>query len=197
MENEVKESAPSYNYISPEEYLEMESASDVKHEYYDGKIFTMAGATWEHNVIVKNIATQILPFLKGKSCDMFGSDLRIYVPENGLFTYPDFSIICSQPKTTGEKKDTITNPSVLIEVLSKSTRNYDRIGKFKLYRSIKTLQEYILVDSTSICIEIYKRDADNSWHLWEFNQLSDSVSISTIGFTLFLKDVYEAVNIDE
>lgn len=188
---------PRYNYISPERYLEMERASDTKHEYYKGEVFTMAGASLEHNVIVKNISTVVLPFLKGKSCDMFGSDLRIHIPENSLYAYPDFSIICGKPETTDKERDTITNPSALIEVLSKSTRSYDRTTKFHLYRSIRTLKEFILVDSISVCIEVHTLQPDNSWKMQEFKERSDSFFISTIGLTLHLKEVYEGVNIDE
>lgn len=197
MENEVKEPAPRYNYVSPDEYLEMERASDTRHEYYKGEVYAMSGASLEHNVIVKNINTQVLPFLKGKTCDMFGSDLRIFIPENSLYTYPDFSIVCGKPNTTDDENDTIINPSVLIEVLSKSTRQYDRGTKFNLYRSIPTLQEYIMVDSTSISVEIYKRQPDNRWLLTEFKDISDSFDISTIGHRVDLKDVYEAVSFEE
>ncbi|MGZ8552856.1 MAG: Uma2 family endonuclease, partial [Chitinophagaceae bacterium] len=143
MENEVKEPAPKYNYVSPEQYLEMERAAETKHEYYKGEVFAMSGASWQHNVIAKNINTIVLPFLKGKPCDMFGSDLRIHIPENSLYTYPDFSIICGKPETTDDQKDTVVKPSVLIEILSKSTKDYDRGTKFNLYRSISTLNEYI------------------------------------------------------
>jgi Uma2 family endonuclease len=197
MENEVKEPAPKYNYVSPQEYLEMERISDVKHEYFKGEVFAMSGASWEHNVIVKNINTLILPFLKGKPCDMFGSDLRIHIPENTLYTYPDLSIICGKSETTDKEKDTVIRPSVLIEVLSKSTKDYDRGTKFTLYRNITTLKEYILIDSTSVCIEIYRRLPDNSWQLTEFKKLSDDFHISTIGLTLFLKDIYDDINFDE
>ncbi len=197
MENEVKEPAPKYNYVSPKEYLEMERASVEKHEYYKGEVFAMSGASWEHNVIVKNVNTLILPFLKGKPCDMFGSDLRIHIPENTLYTYPDLSIICGNPETTDDEKDTAIKPSVLIEVLAKSTKDYDRGTKFYLYRSIMTLNEYITIDSLSVSVEIYTRKQDNSWNLTEFKQLSDSFYISSIGFTLFLKDIYEDVSFDE
>jgi Uma2 family endonuclease len=197
MENEVKEPAPKLNYVSPEKYLEMEKASVEKHEYYKGEVFAMSGASWQHNVIAKNISTAVLPFLKGKPCNMFGSDLRIHIPENTLYTYPDFSIICGKPEFTGEEEDTVVKPSAIIEILSKSTRDYDRGTKFYLYRSIKTLQEYILIDSTSICVEIYKRNSDNSWQLTEFRQLNDRFSIKTIDLMILLKEVYEDVSIDE
>jgi len=197
MENEVKEPAPKYNFVSQEDYLALERASDTKHEYYKGEVFAMSGASWEHNVIVKNINTLILPYLKGKPCDMFGSDLRIHVPENTLYTYPDFSIICGKPETNDEEKDTIIKPSAIIEVLSKSTKDYDRGSKFMLYRSINTLNEYITIDSLSISIEIYTRNSDNTWILSEFKQLHDSFVLSTIGLTLLLKDVYEDVKIED
>ena len=197
MENEVKEPAPKYNFVSEEAYLAMERASETKHEYFKGEVFAMSGASWEHNIIAKNISTIILPFLKGKPCDMFGSDLRIHIPENTLYTYPDFSIICGKPETTDAEKDTITKPSVIIEILSKSTKDYDRGSKFMLYRSIKTLKEYITIDSLSVSIEIYTRQEDNKWILSEFKQLSDSFVISAIGLTLLLKDVYEDVTIEE
>jgi Uma2 family endonuclease len=197
MENEVKEPAPKYNYISQEEYLEMERVADEKHEYYKGEVFAMSGATWEHNVIVKNINTIILPFLKGKSCNMFGSDLRIHIPENTLYTYPDFSIICGNPETTSKENDTVIQPSVIIEVLSKSTKDYDRGTKFNLYRSIKTLKEYILVDSTSVSVELFTRLEDNSWHLTEYKELTATFHISTIDLTLCLKDIYDDVRFEE
>lgn len=197
MENEVKEPAPKYKYISPEDYLVMERASQEKHEYFKGDIFAMSGASWEHNVIAKNISTIILPFLKGSPCDMFGSDLRIHIPENTLYTYPDFSIICGKPEVTDKEKDTAVKPSVIIEILSKSTKDYDRGSKFMLYRSIKTLKEYITIDSLSFSVEIFTRQENNTWLLSEFKQLSDSFVISTINLTLQLKDVYEDVSIDE
>jgi Uma2 family endonuclease len=196
MENEVKEPAPKYNYVSPEAYLVMERESEEKHEYYKGEVFAMSGASLPHNYIFHNLYGPLMNFLKGKGCKPFGSDLRIHIPENSLYTYPDISIVCGKPETTDSFTDNVTNPSVIIEILSKSTKDYDRGTKFHLYRSIKTLKEYILIDSTSICVEIYKHHPDNSWQLTEFKQLSDSFFISTIGLTLQLKDIYEDVSID-
>lgn len=197
MENEVKEPAPKYNYISPEQYLEMERASETKHEYYKGEVFAMSGASLQHNFVSHNVFGSLIIFLKGKNCKPFGSDLRIYIPENTLYTYPDISIICGKPETADSFRDSIINPSVIIEILSKSTKDYDRGTKFTLYRGIKTLKEYILIDSTSISIEIFTRQNNNSWNLTEFKQLSDSFTITTINLTLHLKDVYEDVSFDE
>ena len=197
MKNEVKEPAPKYNYISPEQYLEMERASETKNEYFNGEVFAMSGASLNHNIVVSTVNTIVLPFLKGKACNMFGSDLRIHIPKNSLYTYPDFSIICGKPEMTDDIKDTVINPSVIIEVLSKSTKDYDRGTKFNLYRSIKTLKEYVLIDSTSISVEVFTRQENNSWILTEFKQLSESFFITTIGLTLHLADIYEDVVFEE
>lgn len=197
MENEVKEPAPKYNYISPEQCLEMERASETKNEYFNGEVFAMSGASLNHNIVVSTVNTIVLPFLKGKACNMFGSDLRIHIPKNSLYTYPDFSIICGKPEMTDDIKDTVINPSVIIEVLSKSTKDYDRGTKFNLYRSIKTLKEYVLIDSTSISVEVFTRQENNSWILTEFKQLSESFFITTIGLTLHLADIYEDVVFEE
>lgn len=196
MENEVKEPAPKFNYVSPEQYLEMERASEEKHEYYKGEIYAMSGASRRHNFIAKNLNTLILPFLKDKSSDMFGSDLRVHIPENSLYTYPDFSIICGEWQTIDDEKDTVTNPSVIIEILSKSTRDYDRGTKFTLYRSIKTLKEYILIDSTSVSVELFSRK-DEQWLLTEYKTLSSSFTISTIGLTIYIQHIYEGINFNE
>lgn len=197
MENEVKEPAPKYSFISPEDYLAMERSSDQKHEYFKGEVFAMSGASMDHNLIVKNINTLVLPFLKGKRCNMFGSDLRIHIPENSLYTYPDLSIIFGTPETSGDENDNFINPSVLIEILSKSTRDYDRGSKFMLYRSIRSLKEYITIDSLSVNVEVWNRNEDNSWVLHEYRQLTESYTISTIEFTLQLSDIYEDVTFAE
>ncbi|HEY6503561.1 MAG TPA: Uma2 family endonuclease [Chitinophagaceae bacterium] len=197
MENEVKEPAPKYNYVSPEEYLEMERASEKKHEYFKGEVFAMSGASIPHNDIAYNINRLVAPFLHGKGCKIYGSDFRVHISENSLFTYPDFSIVCGKTETSDVYTDNLTNPAVIIEILSKSTKDYDRGTKFSLYRSIKTLKEYILIDSTTISVELFARQEDNSWNLTEFKQLSESFFISTISLLLSLKDIYEDVNIDE
>ena len=197
MENEVKEPAPKFNYVSPEQYLAMERASEEKHEYYEGEVFLMSGASPSHNDISYNINRLIAPPLHGKGYKLYGSDFRIYIPENSLFTYPDFSIVCGKAETSDVYTDNLTNPAIIIEILSKSTRNYDRGMKFAFYRSTKTLQEYILIDSTSITVEFYARQNDNSWLLKEFKQLSDTFFISTIWLTLSLKEIYDDVSFDE
>ncbi|MEO5945527.1 MAG: Uma2 family endonuclease [Chitinophagaceae bacterium] len=197
MENEVKEPAPKYNFISQEEYLLAEREATEKHEYFQGEVFAISGASLQHNIIFHNVYGDISHKLKGSNCKPFGSDLRIHIPLNSFYTYPDISMICGKPETPDESNDTVLNPSVIIEILSKSTKDYDRGTKFHLYRSIKTLKEYILIDSTSVSVEIYKRQLDDSWILTEFKQLSSQFVISTINLTIPLNALYEDVSFEK
>lgn len=184
---------PVLNYISEQDYLEAEREAFEKHEYYKGEIFAMSGASFPHNKIFSNIFGELAWKLKGKKCIPFGSDLRIHIPTNSLYTYPDISIICGEMELTDDKFDTATNPSVIIELLSPSTRDYDKGSKFTLYRDIETLKEYIQIDSTKIFVEKFIRHADNSWLLTEYKLLTDVFSISTVDINLTLTDIYEGV----
>ena len=185
------------NYISQEEYLAAERLATNKHEYYKGEIFAMSGARIAHNMIFKNTFVDIANKLKGKKCQPFGSDLRIHIPSNTLYTYPDISIICGEIDTLDDTFDTATNPSVIIEILSESTRNYDKGGKFTLYRAIESLQEYILIDSESVMVEKFIRNADNSWQLTEYMTLEQKFSIATLAIELQLADIYNNVKLKE
>lgn len=184
---------PVLNYISQQDYLEAELQAFEKHEYYQGEIFAMSGALLPHNQIFSNLFGELSSKLKGKNCKPFGSDLRIHIPSNTLYTYPDISIICGKVEITDDQFDTATNPAVIIEILSKSTINYDRGSKFTLYRDIETLKEYILVDSTGILVEKFLRHADNSWQLTEYKLLTDTFLISTVDVNFTLADIYDDV----
>src|SRR4051794_25052737 len=127
---------PALKYYTTEEYLALERASHTRHELYKGEIFDMAGASFNHNQIQMNFTCEVRNFLKGKSCNVFGSDLRIQVTTNGLFAYPDAIIICGNPQLMDEPFDTVLNTSVIVEILSPATQRYDRGEKFMLYRTI-------------------------------------------------------------
>ncbi|HEY4147549.1 MAG TPA: Uma2 family endonuclease [Chitinophagaceae bacterium] len=191
MELREPEVAYGRSKFSIQEYLEMEKAAERKHEYYQGEIFAMAGVGPRHNVIFRNLYRDVAMGLKGRPCQPYGSDMRIHIPENTLFTYPDISIICGELVAWSEDEDTAIQPSVLIEILSPSTRDYDRGGKFKLYRDIPTLKEYILVDSEAIGIEVFRFDPHDHWLLEEYKELSESLIIQTVGLSVPLKDIYE------
>ncbi len=188
---------PEILYISEKEYLDAERLALEKHEYYKGEVFAMSGASIPHNRIFANAFSEIGTKLKGKKCQPFGSDLRIHIPKNTLFTYPDISIICGEIETTDDKFDTITNPSVIIEILSSSTRNYDKGEKFTLYREIDSLQEYILIDSERILVEKFIRNSDNSWQLTEYKSIELSFSIATVALEMQLLDIYEGLDISK
>jgi Uma2 family endonuclease len=194
---EIREPHPLYqrkNYTI-EEYLEMEKASLEKHEYYKGEIFAMAGAGPRHNVIFSNVFGDLAYRLKGHPCRPYGSDMRIHIPENSLFTYPDISIVCGELVVANEDEDTAVKPTVIIEILSKSTRDYDRGGKFMLYRAIPTLKEYILIDSEAVHVEHWSINKDNLWQLQEYKQAIDVCKIQTVGLELELPEMYEGTKL--
>ncbi|CAG5069741.1 hypothetical protein DYBT9623_02478 [Dyadobacter sp. CECT 9623] len=176
---------------SAEEYLELERAADYKSEYYRGEIFAMAGAGYNHNAIVASLSTEIGFFLKRKTCRSLTQDMRIYIPENGLYTYPDLLIHCGKPEFLGDKTDNLLNPSVIVEVQSPSTGEYDRGEKFHLYRSIPTLVEYVLIDSRRLAAEVYHKGEDGLWSLVsEAYTIDEAIEISHIGLTLKMADIY-------
>jgi Uma2 family endonuclease len=184
---------PEKQYVTPEQYLESERLALEKHEFYLGEIFAMSGASFNHNQIFKNTYGTLYSKLKGKPCQPYGSDLRIHIPGNSLYTYPDISVICGTPEMTDTVKDTITNPSIIIEILSKSTYDYDKGQKFTLYRDIDSLKEYILIDSMSVRVEHYHRNEDSSWTLKDYRIIDDTLNIETIAADLQLSDVYADV----
>ena len=160
--------------------FDFEDASREKHEYYQGEIFAMSGASVKHNRIQSNTMGEFYLQLKGKGCQPYGSDLRIHIPENTLYTYPDITIFCGPPDLTDDHFDTAKNPYVIVEILSLSTKNYDRFSKFNLYRDIKSLNTYILIDSLTYLIELHTKNEDNTW------QLQDLKSREEIAESFFL-----------
>lgn len=194
---EVHEPAVAYGKqkFSIEEYLEMENASIEKNEYYKGEIFAMSGAKVPHNTISFNLSGILYNKLKGKKCKPYGSDQRIHIQSNTLFTYPDISIICGEIITLNNDDYNVLNPTVIIEVLSKSTSNYDRGVKFKLYRDIPTLREYILIDSETIHIEVFRLNENNHWELEEYDSVENYLFVETIDEKIAIAEIYEGVNI--
>jgi len=177
-----------------EEYLAVERSSDIKHEYYRGEIFAMSGASLPHNRIQMNFTRKAGNFLEGKGCDVFGSDLRVHIPTNGLYTYPDAVIVCGEPELADKEMDALLNPAVIVEVLSKSTQSYDRGDKFNLYRAISSLKEYILVASENFGVEHFTKQENNAWLLKELSQPGDTLHISTVDFSLPLSELYAGIS---
>lgn len=197
MEMEVREPLVAYNksLFTEEEYLQLEKLSPTKNEYFKGEIFAMAGASNRHNVIFSNLFGDLSYKLKGKPCRAYGSDMRIYIPENTLYTYPDISIICGEIIPSNIDPDTVIQPTVLIEILSPSTKNYDLGGKFDLYRDIPTLREYILVDSESIRVQAFRINKENRWELEDYRSIKDILTVPILGASVSLKEIYEGTKL--
>jgi len=195
MDEIVNEPVVAYQkrHFSVAEYLAMEKASQEKHEYFQGEIFSMAGASTNHNEIFTNFFLEIGIKLKGKPCRPYGSDLRTQIVANGLFTYPDISIYCNDLSKSDVDDESFIEPTVIIEILSPSTKDYDRGHKFDLYKEIPTLKEYILIDSESVLVESFHLDEKQNWELFKYLQMEDSLKIISIGFEVALSDIYNRV----
>jgi phenylacetic acid degradation protein len=191
--HEVREPEAAYSKreFTIADYLQMEEDATQKHEYYQGEIFAMAGARADHNIITSNMMMFLAHNLWGSSCQVFTSDQRVHVEANTLFTYPDLTIVCGNPTYYKDDEMNLTNPVCIIEVLSRSTKKYDRGVKFELYRSLPTLQEYLLVDSQSVLLEQFHKEAKGDWIFRKYEKLADEVSIVTAGVSLSLADIYK------
>lgn len=180
--------------LTPEEYLEFERKSEERHEYYNGEIFAMSGAKRNHNKIVGNLSGLVWQQLKGKDCEFYPSDMRVFVPATGLYTYPDLVVVCGEPKFKDDVLDTLLNPILLVEVLSESTESYDRGKKFQHYRSIESLREYVLVAQDEARIEKYVKTGDGFWLLSEAVGLDAEIEFSSIECRIALSEVYDKIN---
>ena len=168
----------------------MEKGSDGRHEFYRGEIFAMSGAGARHNIISVNLIVALANALTGKPCRPYGSDLRIHIPENTLYTYPDLSVICGDIIPSDDDEDTATLPTVIIEILSPATRSYDRGDKFKLYRAVPSLRHYILIEAESISVEAFSLNDEMLWELREYKNLSDTLHLKSLGSNISLENIY-------
>jgi Uma2 family endonuclease len=183
--------------MTVEEYLVFENAEKEKHEYYQGEVFAMSSTKVIHNEIVVNTLYAINYFLKDRSCIPFSSDLRIYVEKNSFFTYPDISIFCDGISTLNNDEMNALNPSVIIEVLSPGRKDYDRGMKFKLYRDVASLKEYILIDTESINVEAFAINRNGLWELREYKSPAEILLIQTIQMELPVQALYEGTKLQQ
>ncbi|KPV52470.1 hypothetical protein SE17_15340 [Kouleothrix aurantiaca] len=182
--------------ISEPEYLAFERGSAQKHEYYRGRVYAMTGAKEAHNLIAGNTLATLHAQLRRTPCRVYPSDMRVKVLRTGLNTYPDVVVVCGQPQFTDDVRDTLLNPTVIVEVLSESTERYDRGLKFENYRAIDTLQDYLLIAQDHHHIEQYTRQPNGKWQLTEANNLEESIRLDSINCTLALADIYEKVELE-
>lgn len=179
---------------TPETYLEFELSSDERHEYIDGELIPMTGGTPNHNEIASILNAALRMSLKGQPYSIFVADQRLWIPEYKIYTYPDVMVIQRPIALQEGRLDTVMNPVAIAEVLSKTTKSYDKDGKFAAYRSIPGFQEYLLIDQYSLHIEMYSKTEANKWIFSEYKSPGDRIVLSSISFAIALADLYD--NID-
>ena len=179
--------------ISPEDYLSWERAEEVKHEYRDGEIVAMTGASREHILISSSITGVLYRQLEDRPCEIYPNDMRVWLPQTKRYVYPDLSVVCGEPQFGDDYLDNLLNPTVIIEVLSPSTEGYDRGEKFHHYRTIPSLREYLLIAQDAYRIEHFVRQGEQHWLLTVADGLAASIHLSSIDCTLRLADVYKKV----
>lgn len=186
----VAERAP---FLTAEEYLAIEREAEFKSEYVDGRMYMMAGASEPHVVTTGNIFREIASQIRGRGCRAYVTDMKIQVSLRGQYSYPDVAVVCGQPQFHDEHQDVVTNPIVIVEVLSPSTEAYDRGLKSQRYRQMDSLQEILLAAQDRPHLELSTRQPDGSWRLTEASGLDAEIALASVGCTLRLADVYENV----
>ena len=179
--------------MSVAEFLDFEDASAEKHEYHLGRVYAMAGGTQRHSRIKVNMVRELSQRLRGKPCKPFDSDLRIRIPKSGLITYPDASVVCGAPKSDDTDRNAITNPTVIIEVMSENTEHYDRGAKFRFYQGLESLLEYVLVSQEEAVVEVFRCDAKGRWIHHSFAGLDSAVELRSVKIEMPLAAIYEDV----
>lgn len=182
------------NNLSIQEYTAIEQKNDTKYEYHDGSIFAMAGGTLNHGLICGNIFGEIRTALRNKksNCTPINSEVKLHIQSKNRFLYPDTMVVCGEIETSEDEPNAITNPTIIIEVLSKSTASYDRGDKFFFYRQITSLQAYILIEQDKPQIEIYKRQ-DKLWGINRISDLDESLVIESLGIEIKMKEIYARI----
>lgn len=183
-------------FLTPEQYLEIDRAAEVKSEYYAGEMFAMAGGSVPHGIIASALAVAVGKRLDGKNCRTVSSDVRIQVTSTGLYTYPDLAVLCGPPLVADRHSDTLLNPVVIAEVLSPSTESYDRGKKFEHYRTVPSLRHYILVSQNTMQVEVFTLD-DGSLDLSVAAEPGDLVRLPAIGVEFPVEELYEGVDLTE
>ena len=178
---------------TPDEYLAIEIASETRHEYINGEMISMTGGTPEHNEIASILNAILRINLRGKPYSIFIADQRLWIPERKLYTYPDVMIIQRPIQLQTGRKDTVTNPILIAEVLSQLTRSYDKDEKFSAYRTIPSFKEYLLIDQYSQHIEHYSKSNFKQWIFSEYNNPEDCIQLVSIGCEISLLEIYDSI----
>lgn len=177
------------------EYMALEEQSDVRHEFFEGEVFAMAGATIRHNTMVLNCALALRAGLRGKSCRVFAESVQLAVEHGRYYNYPDVMVTCAPADLLAER--TVESPTLLMEVLSKSTENRDRSWKFNRYKQLPSLRHYLLVSQTTCLVEWYRREDSGVWSFTPFALFTDELFIPELNLTLRLQDIYEDTGVTQ
>lgn len=180
-------------FLSPEEYIEIERHAEIRSEYYQGETFAIAGASEAHSILADNLVVAFRLKLRGSPCRAYSRDMRVRVSATGLYTYPDLVIACGERKFLDENRDTLLNPTLIVEILSPTTEAYDRGRKFSHYRTLESLQEYLLVSQDRVQVECFQRQSAGQWLLTAASRLEDVICLDSVGCTIPLADIYEDV----
>jgi len=186
-------SAQPESFLTAQDYLVWERQQETRHEYLEGQVFAMTGASRAHNMLCANILASLHGQLRGKPCEIYVNDMRVKVSETGMYTYPDLVAACGEPRFEDQAVDTLLNPVLIIEVLSDSTERYDRGAKFTHYRSVNSLKEYLLVSQNECRVEHYVRQPGNHWLLTEYQEMQDRIDLNSLDSYLSLAEVYERI----
>jgi Uma2 family endonuclease len=174
--------------LTATEYLAIERAAEFK-----GEMFAMAGASRAHSLVAGNLAAEMRDALKGGPCEVHGSDLRVKIDATGLYTYPDVTVACGELQFDDRRQDTLTNPTLIVEVLSDSTANYDRTTKFRHYRKIPSVREYVLASQSEPLVERFVRQADGSWALFTYEGMEATVAFAAVPVVVTMAEIYRRV----
>ncbi len=186
------------SYFTPQEYLNIERESEIRHEYLDGCVYAMAGESPDHSTICFNLAVIIGTQLRGKPCQGFSPNMKVRTDPSDLFSYPDLTVVCGEPVYHDNRRDVLLNPTVIFEVLSPSTEKYDRGDKFRRYReNIPSLTDYVLVSQSTPKIEHYTKQENDEWVKVEVSGLENELNIASIDCRIPLSEVYENITFTE
>jgi len=180
-------------FFTPSEYLTLERQSEIRHEYLDGFVYAMAGESPAHSIICFNLAVVTGPQLKGTPCRGFSPNMKVRAGEAGLYAYPDLAVACGEPDFEDKHGDVLLNPTVIFEVLSRSTEAYDRGEKFERYKKIETLSDYVLVSQDQPRLEHFSRQPDGTWSRSEVSGASSALLLDSINCRIPLADVYDRI----
>lgn len=185
---------PLKKNFTPAEYLAMEQVAEYKSEYYGGQIYALAGGSADHSLIAGNCIHILNEQLEAEPCRVFTSDMRLLVQPSGLYTYPDAMVICGKIKFVERRNDTVTNPSLIIEVLSESTREYDRSTKFDFYKQMSSVSEVVLVESEYARVECYRRGQGDQWTIETYDTLEAIARLESLACDFPLRRIYHKVS---